>query len=646
MAAPRVSIILPVYNAADYVAGAIISVLRQSFTSFELIIINDGSTDRSLEIIRGFRDNRLRIINNEVNLGLQRSLNIGLAASESEYVARIDADDEWIVADKLQEQVNFLDKNHRSVVVGTGALIVNEHGEEITKIILPRTDQAIRGKILQANQFLHSSVLIRRSALKKVGFYREGAAIKHIEDYDLWLRLGRVGDFYNLPVMAISYRDLSSSISRQNVTRQLQQNIALIKVYRRNYPNYYSAVARNYLKLLVYGYVHLLSLRRFVYHLKKINRTERPLPQILIWESLSHIAGGQNVLLNLLPSLKENFVITVIVPGPGQLSQALNVMGVAVKFVNPGNYSTGKKSLWEIFKYLLLFPSNFIKSSRLIARHDLIYVNSTRVMPAGIIGGLIFHKPVIWHNHSLINDSSTRKLLGVLTKFSSFKKMIAVSQAVADQYPELIKNTEIIYNGIDLNKFKPAEGLRRANSKRLAVIGDLMPTKGQNILIESLADLKDFNYSLKIIGAARVGTEYYEISLKKATTALLLQDKIEFLGRRDDVFKILPTSDLLILPATVPEACPLVVLEALACGVPAIVSDLGGTREIIKEADNGYLFRAGDTQDLKKKIKLFFALDHDQVSEMKRNCRGEAELKYNLENSAHKVIAVINNILN
>lgn len=639
---PRVSIILPVYNAAAYVAGAIKSVLSQSFNDFELIIIDDGSIDNSLDIVKSFKDDRIRVIENGVNLGLQLTLNKGLKLAESEYIARIDADDEWIDVNKLESQVNFLDNNKSCVLVGTGAVVIDDVGKEIYQVSLPRTDTEIRKKILKANQFFHSSIVMRSAAFGKVGFYNEDASSRHIEDYDLWLRLGKVGEFYNLPSIALRYRDLGSSVSRQNIITQLRKNIRLIKKYRHDYPNYFFALIHNNLKLAIYGYGRLLSFRKYIFRFKNRNNKIGK-KKILIWESLSHIAGGQRVLLNVLPYLKNNIDITVIVPSSGQFSRALNEIGVSTKFINLGSYSTGKKNILDILKYLILLPFGFVKSLSLVKKNDLIYVNSTRVLPAGILGGLFLGKPVVWHNHSLINDGKTKYLLNIISRFSSLKRMIAVSEAVSKQFPRLKDGVSVVYNGIDLDKFKPKKETEGGN---IIIIGDLMPTKGQDILIKALASLSDIDYKLNIVGSARMGMESYEKSLKDLVKSFGLEDRIKFLGRREDIDDILPNMKLLVLPATGFEACPMVVLEAMACGVPVIVSDLGGTTEIIKDGYNGYLFHAGDKNDLVDKLNKFFNLSFDKISEMRLNCRKDAELKFNLKDNANKIISVIDDVLN
>src|SRR3989344_1852950 len=130
MKMPLVSIILPAYNGAQWIAKAIESVLAQSFSDFELLIINDGSTDDTEVIARRFagQDSRIRYIRNEHNLGIQRTRNISLEQSHCDYIAEIDQDDEWVDRDKVKKQLDFLNAHSDHVLVGTGAIMVDSRG--------------------------------------------------------------------------------------------------------------------------------------------------------------------------------------------------------------------------------------------------------------------------------------------------------------------------------------------------------------------------------------------------------------------------------------------------------------------------------------------------------------------------------------
>ncbi len=171
---PMVTIILPVYNGALWIKTAILSALAQSFTDFELIIINDCSKDASEEIALALAatDKRIRYLKNEHNLGIQTTRNVALGISRGEYyIAEIDQDDEWIDVDKLSKQVAFLQKNEEYILVGTGVIVIDESGAEIARYLMPQTDVQIRNKILRANCFIHSSVLYRTKDVMEIGGY-------------------------------------------------------------------------------------------------------------------------------------------------------------------------------------------------------------------------------------------------------------------------------------------------------------------------------------------------------------------------------------------------------------------------------------------------------------------------------------------
>ena len=189
---PIVSIILPSYKKAQYISHAIESILGQSFSDWELIVIDDGLAFDTRQLIAGYaqKDKRIIVISNPKNLGIQKSLNKGLAMAKGKYIARIDDDDQWIDGDKLKKQVAFLDADEDYVLVGTNAVICDENLIDLQTYSMPGSDLEIRNRILFKNCFLHSSVMIRKSVLDKIGGYVESKKVRNVEDYDLWLRIG------------------------------------------------------------------------------------------------------------------------------------------------------------------------------------------------------------------------------------------------------------------------------------------------------------------------------------------------------------------------------------------------------------------------------------------------------------------------
>ncbi len=257
---PKVSIILPCHNGAKYLPRAIASVQAQTFTDWEFIVIDDGSSDGTAGLVAetSQKDARVKLLRNEKNLGIQKSLNRGLVAGRGEYVARIDDDDEWADKDKLKKQVEFLDSNPEHGIVGTGIIEADENGAEIFRYRQPLRDEDVRRKILKQNCFTHSSVMFRRGAVIELGGYPETEETKHVEDYDLWLRLGEKWKFANLPDYATKFTLRPGNISSSNKIDQFQKDIRLSRKYLGLYRGGVWVVARGYLRLLAYRLVSLL----------------------------------------------------------------------------------------------------------------------------------------------------------------------------------------------------------------------------------------------------------------------------------------------------------------------------------------------------------------------------------------------------
>jgi glycosyltransferase involved in cell wall biosynthesis len=213
---PLVSVILPVYNAELHVEESIKSVLNQTFTNFELIIINDGSTDLSDNKILSFNDNRIQYIKNDLNLKLIATLNLGLQKARGKYIARIDADD-IALPERFAKQVEFLEANPDYGLLGSFA---KEFGFSSNNIQYPTTDAAIRYAVIYHNPFVHSSVMIRSSILVNYDFMFDVDQI-HVEDYDLWIRILSVSKVANLPECLVLYRVHADQISKKHLNLQL-----------------------------------------------------------------------------------------------------------------------------------------------------------------------------------------------------------------------------------------------------------------------------------------------------------------------------------------------------------------------------------------------------------------------------------------
>jgi hypothetical protein len=201
---PVVSVVLPVFNAEPYLNEALASILGQSLTDFELITINDGSTDGSAHILaeHAASDSRIHVISRE-NRGLARSLNEGLEAARANYVAIMNADD-VALPDRLSKQTAFLDANPSVAAVGGQVRLILADGRVGPATRLPQSPAGIRRFLKQMSPFAHPAVMLRRQAALAAGGYRP--QIQPAEDLDLWLRLAQRHDLANLPAVVLHYR--------------------------------------------------------------------------------------------------------------------------------------------------------------------------------------------------------------------------------------------------------------------------------------------------------------------------------------------------------------------------------------------------------------------------------------------------------
>jgi glycosyltransferase involved in cell wall biosynthesis len=222
MTAPRVSVVLSVYNGADFVADAIRSILDQTFRDLELVVIDDGSTDDTPRVLASFDDPRLVVTARE-NRGLTPSLNEGIERARATYVARQDADDVSLPT-RIERQVAFLDGHPRVVLVGTNYVVFDERGELARSDLFTHPDDL---KVAQglSNQFGHGSVMMRRDAVLAAGGY--DSTVGHVEDYDLFARLAHDGEIANLAEPLYRWRRNTGGVSFSNQSVQLDQMLAI-----------------------------------------------------------------------------------------------------------------------------------------------------------------------------------------------------------------------------------------------------------------------------------------------------------------------------------------------------------------------------------------------------------------------------------
>jgi len=209
---PKITVLMPVYNAEKYLEESIESILNQTYKNFELIITYDDSSDDSLEIIQKYKQNDKRI---KLSIGSKRglitSLNDGIKMSLGEYIARMDADDISLPT-RLEEQIKFMEENNNIGICGTWIEIFGE-GVKSSNWKLTTSNTRLKAELLFSSCFAHPSVMIKKSYLIDNKFYYD-INFLHAEDFELWTRLSDVTNFANIKKILLKYRIVNTSATR------------------------------------------------------------------------------------------------------------------------------------------------------------------------------------------------------------------------------------------------------------------------------------------------------------------------------------------------------------------------------------------------------------------------------------------------
>ena len=211
-----ISVVIPMYNAQPFLADTIRSILSQTVTHFELLIVDDGSTDSSLDIARSFADPRIRILDGQINRGQSCAQNRGLREARGEYIAILGADD-IALPNRLATQAAFLDSHSDVSLVGTSYFTLNSDGI-CTQIDVPAEPVAVRWRLLFGNPIAAPAVMLRRSILAEIGSFDE--SIRFGEDWELWGRIAAHGKIAQIAEPLTKYR-----VHPQSITRRMRDSV-------------------------------------------------------------------------------------------------------------------------------------------------------------------------------------------------------------------------------------------------------------------------------------------------------------------------------------------------------------------------------------------------------------------------------------
>ncbi len=233
---PKVSVIIPAYNAEHFVAETIRSVLAQTYSNYEVIAVDDGSTDNTLEVLRR-HEPQIKVLTKS-NGGPASARNLAIKNSVGEYIAFLDSDDLWI-EDKLREQVAFLDKNPELGLLYSEALMFTEEaGEKKIQMKFGYTDNPTFCKLVYGNFIPNLTAVIRRACIDRIGFLNESKALIAVEDYEYWLKIARVFPIAGIPRPLAYYRIREGNLmgDGSDIDKGVNLALAAIREVEKSYP--------------------------------------------------------------------------------------------------------------------------------------------------------------------------------------------------------------------------------------------------------------------------------------------------------------------------------------------------------------------------------------------------------------------------
>lgn len=554
---PLVSVVMSVYNGEKYLREAVDSILNQTFTDFEFIIINDGSTDDTLKIIKSYKDPRIVLISRE-NKGLVASLNEGTRKARGSYIARQD-DDDVSMSDRLEKQVRYMREHSTCAVVGSRIREIDEDGMRYYREVLSNTlpNGSLELSLSFCNPLAHGSVLIRTALLRDVGLYDE--KYWPAEDYELWVRMSKVGRLAVLDDELYFYRVNTAGISFTNIKKQNSIVRRIQAEFQENelalLPDERYAVSYPVVKKLFKRYLKELKIKN-LYKLMRVhivNLEERK--KILLTSTARSIGGGEVYIQQILHHLSAKYDFVLL--APKELHEKLADSYEYKKIILPRWIHTFNMRGSYYLKLLWLNSCN-------LNRVSFVHMQQLDDVLSRLFYG---KKLIIFTAHSRL-DLHGDQLRYVKNMMSRVYKAVYVAHILEKDLKKLgLKKTQMYFipNGVNGDGLLDLP-LGRSRDEIIWVGRLEQQDKNPGLFLDTAHKLQNHTFVM-----------YGEGSLREK-----LQERIESEGLSNVVIKgfvqdkaeIYERATVLCVTSE-SEAMPLVILEAFAAGVPVVSTAVG-----------------------------------------------------------------------
>ncbi|RJP28761.1 MAG: glycosyltransferase [Candidatus Omnitrophota bacterium] len=687
---PKISVIIPTYNRANYISVAIHSVLNQTYHNWEIIVIDDGSNDSTKEVIRPYLDNISYFYQN--NQGEASARNIGINRSKGEFIAFLDSDDLWL-PDKLKIQISRLESNDQLSLTYCRAKMIDSHG--IFMGYKPTTPALSTRDFLYGAR-LPMTVLVKRKVFDEVGLFDTN--IKVGVDTDLWLRLSMDHkiDYLDEPLAVIRAHNDNISIDKKsmylgsiNTLNKLISNKIVNNFDKRELNNLlakqYYLLARecNYTyrerksafsycfsalnlnpsvgKMLInkkddnlLKYKKLLNPYFFLFYtfftrLLSTNKLIKQSINILFYDPSSGYGGSGKSLSLLINNLNEmNFSSFVLIKNFGpQFTNIKNAKIVKIKNTpNPR-----RQNIIAFFGYII---PEAIRIFFILKLNNIriVHVNTNILSGlAPIIAARIAGVPCICHIR-LSRNLIKREIL-----FSYWiDHVIVLNINTFKMYRKyfLEERISLIYDGLSMDN----ENLNNTNAIArcefcynsefcVGIIGRIVEGKGHKEFILMAQKILEKNKAVKflIVGEPKGDYEDYFIQVVKLVKERNLSDKVIFTGWRNDINNIISGLDVLVQASTTfPEGFGLTIIEAMAMGKVVVATNIPGPSDIIVNGETGFLVPPGDINLMADKI-LYLLCNPDVARKMGEAGRNRVEKFFAIKNTVKSIEEIYMGVL-
>jgi len=621
---------IPVWNGERYIRESIASVLAQTYTDFELIVTDDGSTDKTMEIVREFDDPRMVVVCDGMHKGLATRLNEQIAMAHGQYFARMDADD-VMLPERLARQMAFVALHPETDVVGSSAIVIDEEGRHIG---YRGGCNWKRGKNRQpgdlgyvtTSSFMHPTVMARTEWFRK---YYYNPVCEGCEDLDLWSRSVADSHFYSLVEPLMLYRDPHLLDLKTYLYRRRQERYVLrINRERQSALTYNTKVIRSYAKSAATWTLSKIGLGNWV--VKSRNVSYSPLNNHVLHVITSLRTGGaEKLMVDLLPRLREYGYEVELVVFDGVKTpfyEQLEKTGVRIHPLRIGG------SVYD--------PRNLLALVPLMKKADIIHTHNTAPQLFAAIAHLVVKPRLFTTEHNTSNRRRNHSVLKPIDQwmYRQYERVICISDKAEENLKDYLsgnveQNDRIstVYNGIDLSHFsKPGVSLQKNEAtKVITMVAAFREQKDQPTLVRAMALLSD-EYMLQLVG---VGESRLMEQCAQLAEDLGIKKRVHLLGQRTDIPELLTASDVVVLSSHY-EGLSLSSIEGMASGRPFIASDVDGLHEIV--SGSGILFPHEDAEALATAIRRCCE-DREYAAEIGRKCQQKA-MQYDIALMAEKYI--------